>query len=136
MRRLNALLAAVRNDRANSETSTDDDRLVVDEQAKTSSATSGGQCDEHGRGGQSTGRLFLQQAPSGPKATQAPTFYAKAIAAYRKLTTHNLQRETVDLRNVELSQKLDGVTSENLGTKENFPWHTLFKQMYRAKHKT
>lgn len=72
------------------------------------------------------GQLFLQQAPSGPNAMGPPTFYAKVIGAYEKLTAHNLQKETVDMRNVGLAQKFGDVNSEKLGTKQKiFPWRTL-----------
>ncbi|KAH9369037.1 hypothetical protein HPB48_002617 [Haemaphysalis longicornis] len=71
-------------------------------------------------------RLFPQHTPDGPKATQPPPFYAKVIAAYKKLTTHNSQREVEDMRNIELAQKLDETSPENLEEKQkNFPWRTL-----------
>ncbi|KAH9381059.1 hypothetical protein HPB48_016668 [Haemaphysalis longicornis] len=72
--------------------------------------------------------LFLQHTPGGPKTTQAPPFYTKVIAAYKKLTTHNSQREVEDMRNIELAQKLDETSPENLDEKQkNFPWRTLIK---------
>lgn len=74
----------------------------------------------------SQGRLLLRQVVSEPKASQVPTFYAKVIAAYRKFSAQHLQKEMVDMKNVELGKKLSEASSETSDTKQKkFTWCSL-----------